>query len=201
MQPRHKMTAVTMNTKGEVVKHIKDDDLVTDQYFVRQQRRLKYITENVVIGKDDLWYDAGKVGGRARTFLADYYVKEPSILSLLDLNYKLDWGDNNFDVITHFEVIEHLLNPLLAMEECYRILKKGGRMYLTTPNDYSLIYKLEHLLERKYEPHFHQFTRNDLLWLLTSAGFKSVSVREFKRSNTGYIARWCYNSFFVEAGK
>ena len=186
MQPRHKI----------------DEDLQTDQFFVRQQRRLKYITENVNISKDEIWYDAGKVGGRCRTFLEQHYNNKPFTTPRHDLNYNLKGIKSDaFNVITHLEVIEHLMNPLLCMEECYRMLKPNGRLYLTTPNDYSLIYKLEHLLSRKYEPHFHQFSRSDLLWLLTTAGFKSVTVRTFKRSNTGYIARWCKNSFFVEAIK
>ena len=185
------------------MKYIKDPDLQSDQFFAAQQRKLKFITENVVIGLGKTWYDAGIEGGRARSFLAEhYYTHLPLTVLRHDLNYKLTGiNDEHFDVITHFEVIEHLMNPLLCMEECYRILKPNGRMYLTTPNDYSLIYKLEHLLSRKYGPHFHQFSRSDLLWLLTTAGFKSVSVRTFKRSNTGYIARFCNNSFFVEAWK
>lgn len=176
--------------------------LQSDQFFARQQKRLKYLTENVVIGKDEIWYDAGMVGGRARGYLEQYYNNQPFTMPRHDLDYKLTGiSDEQFDVITHFEVVEHLMNYLLAMEECYRILKKGGRMYLTTPNDYSLIYKLEHLLSRKHGQHFHQFSRGDLLWLLVKAGFGSITIRTFKRSNTGYIARWCNNSFFVEAKK
>ena len=186
MQPRHKI----------------EEDLQSDQFFAAQQRRLKYITENVVIDKNEMWYDAGIEGGRVRGYLEQYYNNQRITISRHDLNYKLTGiNDAQFDVITHFEVIEHLMNPLLCMEECYRILKPHGRLYLTTPNDSSFIYKLEHLLSIKYDPHFHQFSRGDILWLLVTAGFKSVTVITFKRSNTGYVARWCNNSFFVEAWK
>ncbi len=177
-----------------------DEDLQTDQFFARQQRRLKYITENVNIGRKEIWYDAGIEGGRTRVYLEDFYNKEAMGFPY-NLNYELKVRDNCIHVITHFEVIEHLMNPLLCMEECYRMLKLNGRLYLTTPNDSSLIYKLEHLLGRKYPPHFHQFNEKELQQLLVYARFRDIQISTFKRSNIGYIARWCNNSFFVEATK
>jgi 2-polyprenyl-3-methyl-5-hydroxy-6-metoxy-1,4-benzoquinol methylase len=40
----------------------------------------------------------------------------------------------SFDVITLFEVIEHLKEPLSLMRECHRILKPGGIVCLSTGN-------------------------------------------------------------------
>lgn len=40
--------------------------------------------------------------------------------------------DNRFDVIVCTQVLEHLSNPLLALQELSRILKVGGKLYLTT---------------------------------------------------------------------
>lgn len=180
------------------MKYIKDDDLVTDEFFQRQQRRLDYIAKRIkIVGK---WYDVGAEGGRSRQYLIDCYDRIP-ITHKDDLNFYYPHFDHLFDTITHLEVIEHILNPLTCMMECYRMLKPRGILYLTTPNDYSLIYKLEHLLSRKYKPHFHQFNERELRWLLESAGFKDIKINTFKRSNTGYIARFCNNSFFVEATK
>lgn len=42
--------------------------------------------------------------------------------------------DNTADVIVSFQVIEHILDDTLFLEEIYRILKPGGVAYLTTPN-------------------------------------------------------------------
>jgi len=41
-------------------------------------------------------------------------------------------NDNRFDVIVCTQVLEHLSNPLLALQELSRILKAGGKLYLTT---------------------------------------------------------------------
>jgi 2-polyprenyl-3-methyl-5-hydroxy-6-metoxy-1,4-benzoquinol methylase len=42
--------------------------------------------------------------------------------------------DEHFDVITMYEVIEHLKSPSPLLAECFRILKKEGMMFITTGN-------------------------------------------------------------------
>ena len=42
--------------------------------------------------------------------------------------------DNSFDVIISFQVIEHIKNDRLYLEEIKRVLKPGGKAYITTPN-------------------------------------------------------------------
>jgi ubiquinone/menaquinone biosynthesis C-methylase UbiE len=41
---------------------------------------------------------------------------------------------NTFDYIISSEVIEHVTDSALALEEFYRVLKPGGKLVLTTPN-------------------------------------------------------------------
>lgn len=43
-------------------------------------------------------------------------------------------SDNIADVVISFQVIEHILYDALFLEEIFRILKPGGKAYLTTPN-------------------------------------------------------------------
>lgn len=61
-----------------------------------------------------------------------------------------------FDVITSFEVIEHINNPNEELKEIYKLLRTGGLFYCTTPNfnclmryylkaDYNVIGYPEHL--------------------------------------------------------
>lgn len=42
--------------------------------------------------------------------------------------------DNSFDVIATFQVIEHIKNDRLFLEEISRLLKPGGKALITTPN-------------------------------------------------------------------
>jgi len=46
----------------------------------------------------------------------------------------MGFGDGEFDVLTMYEVIEHLPDPRPLMEECHRVLRRGGMMFLSTGN-------------------------------------------------------------------
>ncbi|UII27800.1 methyltransferase domain-containing protein [Fulvivirga maritima] len=43
-------------------------------------------------------------------------------------------ADNSFDVIISFQVIEHIKNDKLYLQEIHRVLKPGGKALITTPN-------------------------------------------------------------------
>lgn len=43
-------------------------------------------------------------------------------------------GDSAFDVVVSFQVIEHIKNDKLFLQEIHRVLKPGGTALLTTPN-------------------------------------------------------------------
>ena len=47
---------------------------------------------------------------------------------------KLSFTDNSFDIITNFDVLEHVENDLNFINEMYRVLKPGGVAYVFTPN-------------------------------------------------------------------
>ena len=51
-----------------------------------------------------------------------------------DANFTLPFRDAAFEVVYMVHVIEHLHRPLDCLKEVRRILKKGGRLILVTPN-------------------------------------------------------------------
>ena len=51
-----------------------------------------------------------------------------------NLSFQNDW----FDTIISCETIEHVLDPQKAIRELYRVLKPGGRLFLTCPNYFNL---------------------------------------------------------------
>lgn len=53
----------------------------------------------------------------------------------------------SFDVVTCFEVLEHLEEPAVAVAEFARVLRPGGRLLLSVPNDEGLKYRM------KRDPH------------------------------------------------
>jgi SAM-dependent methyltransferase len=106
-----------------------------------------------------------------------------------------DWPADHFDVVTSFEVIEHLNNPNKEMSQVSSILRQGGLFYATTPNfdaltrywlkaDYNVIV---------YPEHLSYFTVKTLDRLLTSHGFKKDKVLVTGISFTR-IRQTCCNS-------
>ena len=79
----------------------------------------------------------------------------------------------SFDVVTSFEVMEHINNPKEEGQKFYTLLRNGGIMYLTTPNFNSLS---RLLLKDKwtvfsYPEHLCYYTSRTILRLFTDIGF------------------------------
>jgi 2-polyprenyl-3-methyl-5-hydroxy-6-metoxy-1,4-benzoquinol methylase len=97
-----------------------------------------------------------------------------------------DFLKNNkkrFDIILHFELIEHLLDPFKFCLNIYRLLKKKGLMYFHTPNalgfdnvalPYNHVRPLAHGI---FPPmHLNAFTTQNMTYFLIRAGFKVKSI-------------------------
>jgi len=53
----------------------------------------------------------------------------------------IPFKDKSFDIVTSIEVIEHVSNPDVALNELARVLKDDGTLILTTPNN-NLFFKI-----------------------------------------------------------
>jgi len=146
------------------------------------------------------WYDAGAGDGYHRQKLTEFSAVQPKVTEEdLDTGVFPVAPTGGFETITAIELIEHLYNPLQFLLTMKSLLADTGNFYLTTPNDYSLIYKCEHLLSRKYRPHFHQFSERDIRDIFARAQFPIITLKKFFRSRTGTIARISRNGFFIHA--
>jgi len=83
-----------------------------------------------------------------------------------------------FDVITSFEVIEHINTPQLEVKSFHSILRKHGVVYVTTPNFNSLsriILKAKwNVIE--YPEHLCYYTRQTLTSLFRENNFKTITT-------------------------
>jgi ubiquinone/menaquinone biosynthesis C-methylase UbiE len=64
-------------------------------------------------------------------------------LSKVDIsNENLPFKNNSFDLVTTWQVFEHLENPHHATREIYRVLRSGGIFIVSIPNPFHLMSRL-----------------------------------------------------------
>lgn len=80
-------------------------------------------TAKHVIGVD---YDASAAAHVARRY--------PSVSVLRGNLATLPLADASVDAVVNFQVIEHLWDQKQFLDECFRVLKPGGRLLISTPN-------------------------------------------------------------------
>ena len=90
--------------------------------------------------------------------------------NMLDFTCSLDnipKPPNFYEAVLSTEVLEHVEYPQKVMNEMHRILKKGGNLFLTTPQGW-MIHQAPH--------NYFYFTKYGLKSLLKNAGFKKFKI-------------------------
>jgi len=103
----------------------------------------------------------------------------------LDIEIKpfeeLRFAENHFDVVTLWQVLEHVPYPLMMLKEVHRILKPGGVLVVSTPNIEAMPAKM--LRKRWWDIkrlHINQFTTKTLTDILQNTGFKNISSASYR---------------------
>ena len=112
-----------------------------------------------------------------------------------DLNEPLGNLETRFDAIFAAEVIEHLENPRALARDWFRMLKPGGWVVCSTPNNESWR-SLVSLIIRgyyvafgplNYPAHITPMLALDLQRIFSEAGFEEIQI---KFTNHGSLPRW-----------
>ena len=131
-------------------------------------------------GKKVIDIGAGEVPYKQYFTKCQYYTqdivnnKQKSIDYVCD-SKKIPVKNNSFDYIICTQVLEHVKEPHLVVKEMYRILKRGGKVFLTTH-----LCIEEHMIPYDY----FRYTRYGLEYLATSNNFK---VREITPQGGRFI--------------
>lgn len=100
-----------------------------------------------------------------------------------------------YDVVTMWDVIEHVENPKKDLLEVSRVLKKGGYVALNTPNSGSLYAKIMGKRWHLFVPpeHIWYFNPRSMNMLLTKNGFEVVEIGCVgKKFTLEYIVSFLY---------
>lgn len=85
--------------------------------------------------------------------------------------------ENHFDVITLFEVIEHMDRPKDEMAELHKLIKKDGWLVVQTGNLGSLTARIRGASNPYFQlGHLNYFSKKTLKKLLEESGFKVVKI-------------------------
>jgi 2-polyprenyl-3-methyl-5-hydroxy-6-metoxy-1,4-benzoquinol methylase len=85
-----------------------------------------------------------------------------------------NYSDKEFDIVTSFEVIEHINNPVEEVKNIHKILRAGGVFYFTTPNFNALERYFLGAANSNicYPEHLSYYTKKTAHFLLNSIGFQ-----------------------------
>jgi 2-polyprenyl-3-methyl-5-hydroxy-6-metoxy-1,4-benzoquinol methylase len=107
---------------------------------------------------------------------------------------KVSLSEGIADIVCAVEVIEHLENPRAFVRELVRLVKPGGFVIVTTPNQLSLLSKLTFILKNQfnafqeapglYPAHITALLEIDLIRIFTESGLTNIQINY---SNVGRI--------------
>ncbi len=85
-----------------------------------------------------------------------------------------------YDVVTMWDVIEHVADPRAELQSAYRLLEPGGRLYLSTIDVGSLFARS---MGRRWpwlmEMHLYYFDRATIARLLEDVGFRDIVIGDY----------------------
>jgi 2-polyprenyl-3-methyl-5-hydroxy-6-metoxy-1,4-benzoquinol methylase len=188
------------------IEHINDDvyensgmhgtDLLSIESWLKEtekddQRRIN-ILKNEIYNKKILDFGSGAGGfllkAQKIAKQAEGVELEKRVLEYWKNKLKI-YGDveevkSNYDLITAFHVIEHLIDPRSMLTQLGSKLDKNGKIFLEVPNSNDILLSLytSNFKDFTYwSKHLFLFNADTLNTLANQAGFKVLAVKQYQR--------------------
>lgn len=88
--------------------------------------------------------------------------------------YDLPFQDDSFDMVALFDVIEHISDDIRVLQEVRRVLKPGGRVFISVP-----AYQFLYSQNDRVAHHLRRYTATRLDEALSTAGLRSTKLTYF----------------------
>jgi 2-polyprenyl-3-methyl-5-hydroxy-6-metoxy-1,4-benzoquinol methylase len=102
-------------------------------------------------------------------------------------------GGGGVDIVTSFDVNEHVDNPKQWLQELYELLKSGGQIICGTPTDYPI---LRRFAKHVFDPFIFQavhpwiFSCQSLRNIFEEAGFREIQIEQKMHYGIGNFINW-----------
>lgn len=170
-----------------VTNNVKPTDVILD-VGARTFRYSKYQNVKALFGVDLPSETDGYLGWTDKTL--EQIGNKKKIYSVFGNCEELPFADNSFEKIIMMEVIEHIENDEAAISELSRVLKKNGKLIMTTPNG--------DIVENK-NPHHYRHYQPDELRNILKEFFDNVIIESHFPNPTLSIKQFLpHNKFFLK---
>lgn len=115
-------------------------------------------------------------------FYASNYARERLSLNVFTGSLKeANFEDSSFDIVTLWDVLEHVPDPMATLQEVARVLRVDGLMVLSLPNPETWEISLfgPDWAGWDIPRHLHLFTQDVLARYLKESGFKIIKITSF----------------------
>ena len=103
-----------------------------------------------------------------------YAEKRLSDVLLFQMDARRIPFEKEFDVLGAFDVLEHIDEDAIVLQQMFRAIKSGGGMLITVPQHRFLWSKVD-----KYSFHKRRYTKKELIKKVKNAGFQIVFITSF----------------------
>lgn len=112
---------------------------------------------------------------------------------------RLPFADGSFDLILHSDTLEHVEHPLVALEECRRLLAPGGQLSFTVPTIHGRLTRNRAGLAPSYHGDpaegrgdylVHTEFGADVWAMVLTAGFRGVAISAVRFPDAIAITAW-----------
>jgi 2-polyprenyl-3-methyl-5-hydroxy-6-metoxy-1,4-benzoquinol methylase len=161
---------------------------------------------DVGCGSGELWKAAGKLFVRYIGIDIIRYPGFPDTEKFVSCNledYSISLSGEVADCVVALETIEHLDNPRAFMRELVRLVKPGGWVVVTTPNQLSILSKTTLLWKNQfnafqdasYPAHRTALLEIDLIRIATESGLSEIAIEYTNRGRIPFSSKPWPRSF------
>lgn len=112
-------------------------------------------------------------------------------------SYSIPLPSENADAVVTLETIEHLDNPRAFMHEVVRLVKPGGWVVVTTPNQLSILSKMTLVVKNQfnafqaasYPAHRTALLEIDLIRIASESGLSEISIEYTNRGRRPFSSK------------